>query len=145
MAVRGLALAGILPSLAPALPAIPAGWTGLLEVAAHALDAQGLSHGLRFLRSDASSNVLILWPDTENAAISFGAAQAIEAICEWAEIRSSDTCMADGTSGAELAIIKGRRLALSSRARALPVAQLVTLLWPNGHDHNLCNAESSNS
>ncbi|WP_165839099.1 hypothetical protein [Roseicella frigidaeris] len=128
--VRRLALAGVLPELAPALPAIPAGWTGLLEIAAHALEAQGLSRGLRFLRSDACSGVLVLWPDTDAETISPGAAQAIEAICEWAEVRSSEVCMADGTPGAGPVVLGGRRLALGSRARTLPIAELGRLIWP---------------
>jgi hypothetical protein len=135
--VRALALSGILPSLAPSLSGLPAGWTGLLEIAAHALDAQGLSRGIRFLRSDARWGVLVLWPDTEDETISPSAARAIEAICEWTESRSSDICMVDGTPGARLTIIGGRRLTLGPRARTLPVTELGHLLWPFGHDDQL--------
>lgn len=131
--VRRLALAGILPSLAPAVPDVPAGWIGVLEIAAHALHSQGLARGLSFLRLDARGSALTLWPDTDEADPT-PRAVAVQAICEWAESRSGDTCMAHGTPSAGMTILCGRRVTLGPHARTLPVAELRRLIWPGRHD-----------
>ena len=128
--VRSLALAGILPSLTPALPAVPAGWIGVLEIAVHALDGQGLARGLGFRRIDARGSALIMWPDLDEADPT-PRVEAVQAICEWAEARSGDTCMAHGTSSAWCAHVGGRRLTLGPSARGLPVGELRRLVWPD--------------
>lgn len=130
-AVRRLALLGVVPALAPALRAVPAGWIGVLEIAAHALDGQGLARGLRFARLGARGGALTLWPEADDTD-PIPRAAAVQAICEWAEARSGDTCMAHGTPGAASVVVGDRRLALGPRARDLPAAELRRLLWPDG-------------
>ena len=121
----------MVPALAPALRVVPAGWIGVLEIAAHALDGQGLARGLRFARLGARGGALTLWPEADDTD-PIPRAAAVQAICEWAEARYGDTCMAHGTPGAALAVVGVRRFALGPRARDLPAADLHRLLWPDG-------------
>lgn len=135
--IRRICLNAVSPALAAGLAGIPAGWFGLVEIAAHALAARGLARGLRLAAFSASdSGALTLWPDPQPKA-SESLVEATEAICEWAEARACNICMADGTPDAELvdagpATYKPTclRLKLGRRARTLPAETREHLVWP---------------
>ena len=139
-AVRRLALASMLPVPALALRAVPAGWMGVLELAAHALDGQNLARGLTFLRFGAGGMALLLWPDTDEADPT-PRTEAVEAICGWAEARSGDTCMAHGTPGAGAVSIDGERFVLGPWARKLTATEIRRLAWPDRRPSGPCAAE----
>lgn len=127
--VRTLALLNILPPFAPIIHRIPTGWIGILEIAAHALDAHDLARGLRFVRIAMPDTVLILWPETDEADPT-PRRGAVEAICEWIEVRCCNTCMAFGTPGASLVIADGQRLILGPKGQTLTSSELQQLIWP---------------
>ena len=109
-AVRVLA-----PALSAAWCGLPIGWTGLVELAAHALDARGLGHALRVRQAKEKFGTARIYtaPADGAAASAYGRAAQIMA---WAVMVSDSTCARDGTGDGRLGQVGSWWLTLGEHA-----------------------------
>lgn len=117
-AERRAAAAAIVPELAKAFSGLPIGWFGLVELAAHALDARGLGQIIQHRQSKEKLGTARIYVAPACLDLSAPEFRAAMAVVYWAEELSSFVCARDGTLDGRMRRIGGWRITLGERAWA---------------------------